>query len=152
MKKQINSILISFFLLSASCAQEETTTVCDKVCTKKCSSSLCENIQITTKFDNEAGVIKEIVIGDNPGGISHDLLLDGNYHQNRPFKLYLITTVTNELLVPCEPIAENLMIDSLAVYFTGNKTDCCNVLTQPNIRTSYGCMIDIISIKPKTDK
>lgn len=108
--------------------------------------NICKSCQTTEHYNNEMGVIREIVIGANQPGGSYNFFYHNQYTNDRPYKLYVITTNDNDVVVPCVPLSDDFKIGSLAVVFSGSKMDCCNVLTHTNWRASFGCMIDITSL------
>jgi len=144
MKNQINNhLLVIFLTLIQGCTSENFQ--------EELGGNICQSCQTTENYNKVRGIIREIAIGDNQSGGSYSFFYHKQYANDQPFKLYVITTKENDLLVPCEILSDDFKLDSLAVIFSGSKTDCCNVLTHTNWRASFGCMTAITSIETISD-
>jgi len=117
---------------------------------EKTIENICSKCPYTIRYNEEIGVIREILIGANQPGGSYNFFYHDQYTEERPYKLYGITTKDNDFLVPCEPLSEDFKSDGLTINFSGSKSECCNVLTHTNWRAGFGCMIEITSISTMT--
>ena len=128
MRKLNYLFILIVYLLNNSCAQEN-----DSVCEHNCDDeSVVEQIS-----DQRARVIEHERFG---------FILTTNQDDfNRDF-----FTATNEfILVPCN--WNNSFSDNSVVIISGNKKSCCNLLSYPMERRSFGCKFEITSIKHVAD-
>jgi len=54
--------------------------------------------------------------------------------------------LSDEILVPCN-LPEKFRRADAVVKISGSRSDCCNLLTLPNLRVSWGCHFEITSIE-----
>jgi hypothetical protein len=147
MKNLTTLLPLCFWLVSTSCSQEVPDSQSMELCENK-----CENMNIAKMYNNEIGRVRQLVIGSNPDGESYDFLCDNLNIEDAPYFMFVILTTDNDVLVLSESLPTVLRRDNIQVNFSGNRFDCCDLLTQPNIRTTFGCKFKITSIEPIADK
>lgn len=125
--KNLMAYLIILPFLFISCQEEEVSyqSTCEVT---------CEDESVTKVYTSTDGLIRKVVIGpDSEGDILNTF--------------YVIQDYENNILVPCNKLANEYQKDSLKIQFSGNEMSCCNLITQPHYRVSYGCKFEITSIK-----
>ncbi len=88
------------------------------------NESNCKNETVIKEYFSEEGIIREIIIGPNSEGNNLDTI-------------YAIQDASEKILVPSIDLKHELQRDSLKIEFSGNSTSCCNLITQPNYRSSF---------------
>lgn len=117
--------LTMILLLIFGCKEEEPQmqTACEKS---------CENEQVIESIHNGEYKVSKI--------------------ENLPFQLVPLSAINkgktepDEILVPCN-LPKEFQKEGLVVLVSGNKKNCCNLLTLPNYRVSWGCKFEISSIE-----
>lgn len=144
MERSIRLVILFIVMINTGCEKDESHIECLEV--------TCEDEETKEIYSNESGVIRELVIGHNPNGESYDFIPENPSGKVEPYSLFVILAKDNELLIPCQNLLGSFMDDSMAVTFSGTRIACCNLLTQPNVRTSFGCKFEITSIELLSDK
>ncbi len=123
MEKLVYLSILFLLIMSTGCEDEDD----------------CRNMQIVGHLSN----VKAKVIDFNGQFV---LTTDSTSLINPGYRIG-----SNNILVPCGFIPKNLQIDERIVIISGNKTSCCDQLTLPTLRTSFGCKFEISSIEQLTD-
>lgn len=138
MKKIISSLfIIQIVIFIIGCEKKQSNTL------PECSYNGV-NEEFTEVFNEKLG---KVVLNHNYTDY------EGNQHS-----VYAITIALKDLnsntwipykdstLVPCN-LPDNFKENNLLVVFSGNKSNCCDILTHPQLRTSYGCKLELTDIK-----
>lgn len=125
--KNLMAYLIILPLLCISCQEEALSyqSTCEVT---------CEDESVSKVYTSTDGLIRKVVIGPDAEG----KILD---------TFYVIQDYEQNILVPCNKLTNEFQKDSLKIQFSGNEMSCCNLITQPHYRVSYGCKFEITSIK-----
>lgn len=58
-------------------------------------------------------------------------------------------TVGRTVLVPCDSIPSRYKQGGTMVIVSYRRKECCGILTGPNMRSGYGCYVDLTAIRVK---
>jgi hypothetical protein len=123
----------ALMLMSMGCGEDDTQLNCE---------TTYDNTKIVEVLNN----VTAKVIDFNFSGI-YVLTIDSLSLSSSG---YIIGS--DNILVPCNDMPENLKVNEMIVIVSGNKLNYCNQLTLPMLRRGFGCKFEITSIKALTDK
>ena len=120
--------------MSTSCALEDTNTPCKKMCMDE---------SVIEKIINVPGKIVQIQNTENK--IDYLFIdIDPAFLDKQGY-----STSNETTLVPCN-LSEHYK-NGMRVVVSGKKMSCCDLITLPMLRYSWGCKFEISSIKTFTD-
>ncbi|WP_125185160.1 hypothetical protein [Botryobacter ruber] len=119
--------LIMIFLLATSCKTEEPIMqiACGQSCKDEVLAETIINKQGKIVIVNDVFCITTDSASLNRGG-------------------YIVGS--ENILVPCN-LSDDYKVSELKVIISGQKSSCCNLVTLPVLRTSFGCKFEVTSIK-----
>ena len=143
MKETILIILpVLFFILftHGSCERDEETGL------KSCDDT-CADEKTIESIENDTG---KIFINNhyvtNDGDTNAVFGITVNHEDFKTDTFTLFPENERKILVPCN-LPNEFNTDNLLILFSGKKKSCCNELTQPNWRISYGCKLELTKIR-----
>ncbi len=134
MNNPFQNFAIFILVINFSCAQEETFTNCDNICEKATSIEEINNIPAKIVHLKNTKYNLDYMFFD----IDPEFLDKEGY-----------STSNETVLIPCE--LDKSYTDGMKVIISGRKIDCCNIISLPSIRKSWGCKFEITSIEHLTD-
>jgi predicted glycosyltransferase len=134
MNNPFQNFTIFILLINLSCAQEDTFTNCDNICEKATSIEEINNIPAKIVHLQNTKYNLDYIFFD----IDPEFLDKEGY-----------STSNETVLIPCE--LDKSYTDGMKVIISGRKIDCCNIISLPSIRKSWGCKFEMTSIELAID-
>lgn len=132
-----NTLLLSIcFLFVLGCTSKgDELSICP---------AACDNEAVTDRLDDvEAKVVVNSIFVNDEGDTSAVYAITFNPDDLEGDNW---TLNPNFILVPCN-LPERFQVQGLNVVISGNRTSCCELLTQPYFRGGYGCRFEITNIR-----
>jgi len=129
-------LLVFFLFVLLSCKSDnEELAICETACDNGVLLDQLENVRAkvivnNTYSDDDGGVSTIYAITINPDDLDSDTW----------------TVEPDLILAPCN-LPNNYKKGNLNIILSGNRKSCCNQLTKPNFKTSYGCVFEITKIE-----
>jgi len=122
--KTICLVAIGMIAMSSGCEKSETISPdCD-------ISYDCKDLQVLEEIKDE-----EVVVGS----------ISGSYALFRNEG-----AVSDEnILVPCKNLPQNFKVLGKILIVSGNRMNCCELLSYPTVKPGFGCLFIVSSIKEK---
>ena len=125
--------LCSLFIFGCK-SEDEELSICADSCTDEVTTDVLEEVHAkvilnNTAINDDGEISKFFAITINPDDLNKDTW----------------NIVSEFILAPCN-LPERYKKENLHIIISGNKKSCCNVLTQPHWRGSYGCKFEITDI------
>jgi len=134
MKKSIKIFIYLILLINLSCAQDDPNTDCNNE---------CDEVSVTEEISEVNA--KVVLIENEEYNLNYKFLdIDPEFLDKEGY-----STSNQTTLIPCE-LSDNYR-DGMKVIVSGKKLDCCNIISLPSIRKSWGCKFEITSIEHLTD-
>lgn len=129
----INLIFLSLWMTIASCAQNEIKSDCD---------SRCANTSVLENIVKRKGKIVHILSKDKGYEADYWIIdVDPNFYEKGGY-----STSNETTLVPCN-LNEKYLVNGMKVVVSGERLNCCNLLTHPQLRYSWGCKFNVIAVE-----